>query len=111
MTTLSVQRFPEPFRYCEYYVEDFIKEANFDEVTMTGMRKTLQKLQLVLKEIFTEANYMAYDIEYHGWHGEAAKNMHKVENEIVKRLLEIYVICQMAIGGDIYEVLEDENGL
>lgn len=100
---MEQNRFPEPFRYCEYYVEDFIKENNFDEVTMSGMRRTLQKLNLVLKNVFQEVNYMTYDIEYHGWHGEPAKNMHKIENEIVKRLLEIYVICQMGLGGDLYD--------
>lgn len=98
--------FPEPFKYCEYYVEDFINETHFDEVTMIGMRKTLQKLNLVLKNIFQEVNYMTYDIEYHGWRGEPAKNMHKIQNEIVKRLLEIYVICQMGLGEGVYEDYE-----
>lgn len=106
---MEQNRLPEPFKYCEYYVDDFIKETHFNEVTMIGMRKTLQKLNLVLKNIFQEVNYMTYDIEYHGWYGEPAKNMHKIENEIVRKLLEIYVICQMGLGEDIYENYENSE--
>ena len=100
---MEQKSFPEPFKYCEYYVEDFIKDADFNEVTMTGMRKTLKKLHCVLQSIFQEVNYMTYDIEYHGWSGEPAKNMHKIENALVKRLLEMYVICTIGLGGNIYE--------
>ena len=100
---MDKKRFLEPFKYCEYYMEDFLKEADFKEVSMTGMRQTLKKLDIILSNIFQEINYMTYDIEYFGWRGETAKNMHKIRNELVKRLLEIYVICKMGLGEDIYD--------
>lgn len=100
---MEQKRFPEPFKFCEYYVEDFIKKANFDKVNMKGMYGTLQKLRDIVSNNFTEVNHMTYDIEYHGWHGDTAKNMHNVQNALVKRLLEIYVICQMALGENIYD--------
>lgn len=99
---MELKRFPEPFKFCEYCVADFIRETNFNKVNMTGMVDTLLKLRNVIKDNFQEVNYMTYDIEYHGWHGEVAKNMHNVENALVVRMLEIYVICQMALGEDIY---------
>lgn len=100
---MEKKRFPEPFKFCEYYVEDFIKEVNFNPVNMKGMCETLQKLRDVIASNFQDVNYMTYDIEYHGWHGETAKNMHDINNALVKRMLEMYVICQMALGEDIYD--------
>lgn len=97
------KRFPEPFKFCEYIVEDFIKGADYKFVNMHGFHKTLPKLIKAIKENFKDINYLTYDIEYHGWQGEPAKNMHKIEDALVKRLLEIYIICQMALGEDIYE--------
>lgn len=106
---MEQKRFPEPFKYCEYYVEDFINEANFGEVNMVGMRHTLQRLLNVIKRNFQEVSYMTYDIEYHGWYGEEVRNMHKINNELVQRMLEIYVICQMALGKEVYdEVISNE---
>lgn len=108
------KRFPEPFKYCESYMEDFLKDADFKEVSMSGMRQTLQKLGVILSNIFQEVNYMTYDIEYFGWRGETAKNMHKIQSELVKRLLEMYVICKMALGADVYEnsdVVENNDNL
>ena len=100
---MEQKRFPNPFKFCEYYVEEFIKETEFNQVNMKGMRETLQKLRDVITNNFQEVNYMTYDIEYHGWHGETAKNMHDINNALVKRMLEIYVICQMALGENIYD--------
>lgn len=100
---MEQKRFPEPFKFCEYYVEDFINEVDFNKVNMTGMVNTLLELRDVIKDNFQEVNYMTYDIEYHGWHGEVAKNMHDINNALVKRMLEMYVICQMALGEDIYD--------
>lgn len=100
---MEQKRFPEPFRFCEYYVEDFIREANFKQVNMKGMYETLQNLRDVIADNFQEVSYMTYDIEYHGWHGETAKNMHEINNALVQRMLEMYVICQMALGEDIYD--------
>lgn len=100
---MEQKRFPEPFKFCEYYVDDFMKEANFNQVNMKGMRETLQKLRDVIASNFQEVSYMTYDIEYHGWLGETAKNMHAINNALVKRMLEMYVICQMALGEDIYD--------
>lgn len=97
------KNFPEPFKFCEYYIEEFLKETNYKRVNMVGFHNTLTKLRDAIKENFQEVNYLTYDIEYHGWHGEAAKNMHEIENALVKRLLEIYVICQMGLGEDVYE--------
>lgn len=104
---MDQNRFPEPFKYCEYYVNDFIKEADFDKVNMAGMVHTLKSLRNVLKKNFQDVNYMTYDIEYHGWHGDTAKNMHNIENALVQRMLEMYVICQIALGEDIYETKID----
>ena len=100
-----MKRFAEPFKYCEYYIDDFIKEKDpdFSKVNMSGMIHTLRKLRELLKDNFTEVNYMTYDIEYHGWHGEAAKNMRNIEKALVKRMVEMYVICQMALGENVYE--------
>lgn len=100
---MEQKRFPEPFKFCEYYVDDFINEANFDQVYMKGMCETLQKLRDVIANNFQEVNYMTYDIEYHGWYGETARNMHDINNALVQRMLEMYVICQMALGEDIYD--------
>ena len=100
---MEQKRFPEPFKFCEYYVEDFINEVDFNKVNMTGMVNTLLELRDVIKDNFQEVNYMTYDIEYYGWHGETAKNMHDINNALVKRMLEMYVICQMALGEDIYD--------
>lgn len=108
---MDKKRFPEPFKYCEYYVEDFIKNANFNSVRMSGMYKTLRRLRDVLNMIFKEVNLMTYEMEYFGWRGEDAKNMHRIENEIVQRLLEIYVICNMGLGEDIYEESSCEEEL
>ena len=108
---MTNKRFPEPFKYCEYYMEDFLKDADFKEVSMIGMRQTLKKLDIILSNIFQEVNYMTYDIEYFGWLGETAKNMHKIQNELVNRLLEMYVICKMGLGEDVYESsYATENG-
>lgn len=101
------KHFIEPFKYCEYIIKDFLEQAHFDEVNMLGMCRTLEKIKDNISHIFTEASYMTYDIEYHGWQGEAAENMHNIKDAIVKRLLEIYVICQMGLGNSLYE--EDEN--
>lgn len=100
---MEQKRFPEPFKFCEYYVDDFIKKVDFKKINMHGMCDTLRKLLQILKDNFQEVSYMTYDIEYHGWHGESAKNMHNIENALVKRMLEMYVICKMALGEDIYE--------
>ena len=59
-------------------------------------------------------HYMTYDIEYHGWRGETAKNMYKIRDELVKKLLEMYVICKMGLGEDVYEssdVTENNDNL
>lgn len=104
---MSRKYFPEPFKFCEYYVADFINEADFKKINMHGMFKTLKDLKKVIKDNFQRVNYMTYDIEYHGWHGDAAKNMHNIENALVKRMLEMYVICQMALGENIFE--EESN--
>lgn len=101
------KHFIEPFKYSEYKIKDFLAQANFDEVKMFGTRCTLEKIKDNISLIFTEANYMTYDIEHHGWLGEEAKNMIDIRDAIVKRLLEIYVICQMSLGNSLYE--EDEN--
>lgn len=101
------KHFIKPFKYSEYKIKDFLEQANFDEVKMFGMCSTLEKIKDNISLIFTEASYMTYDIEYHGWQGEAAENMHNIKDAIVKRLLEIYVICQMGLGNSLYE--EDEN--
>lgn len=111
---MTDKRFTEPFKYCEYYMEDFLKDADFKEVPMTGMRQTLKKLDIILSTIFQEVNYMTYDIEYHGWRGETAKNMYKIRDELVKKLLEMYVICKMGLGEDVYEssdVTENNDNL
>ena len=101
------KHFIKPFKYSEYKIKDFLEQANFDEVKMFGMCRTLEKIKDNISSIFTETNYMTYDIEYHGWQGEAAENMHNIKDAIVKRLLEIYVICQIGLGNSLYE--EDEN--
>lgn len=106
---MEQKRFPKPFKFCEYYVEDFVKQANFNKVNMKGMYETLLKLRDIIADNFQEVNYMTYDIEYHGWHGEAANNMHQIEKALVSRMLEMYVICQMALGEDIYETEQIQN--
>lgn len=95
--------FPEPFKFCEYKVEEFLKNTQYDFVNMYGFNKTLTELRGVVKEIFDKINHLTYDMEYHGWTGEAATNMRNIEDALVKRLLEIYVICQMGLGESIYE--------
>lgn len=100
---MTDKQFPEPFKYCEYYMEDFLENADFKEVSMTGMRQTLKKLDIILSTIFQEVSYMDYDIEYFGWSGDTAKNMHKIRDELVKRFLEMYVICKMGLGEDVYD--------
>lgn len=97
------QYFPQPFKYCEYYVEDFLREADYTKVNMVGFHNMLLELRDMIKKDFTEVSYSTYDIEYHGWHGEAAANMHKIRDALVNRMLEIYVICQMGLGESIYE--------
>lgn len=100
---MELKRFPEPFKFYEDYVDDFIKETNFKQVNMKGMYESLQKLRDVITSNFEEVSYMTYDIEYFGWHGETAKNMHDINKALVKKMLEIYVICQMALGENIYD--------
>lgn len=103
------KNFPEPFKFCEYHIEEFLKNADYKKVNMVGFHNTLTKLRDAIKENFQEVNYLTYDIEYHGWHGEAAKNMHEIERVLVDRMLEIYVICQMGLGEDIYETTENKE--
>lgn len=95
--------FPEPFKYCEYIVEDFIKEADYKFANMRGFHRAITKLRDAIRDNFLEVNYLTYDIEFHGWAGEPANNLKKIERDLIKRLLEIYVICQMALGECIYE--------
>lgn len=65
---------------------------------MIGVENELEKLSKVIGDNFTEADYMDYDIEYHGWLGEPVDNIHKIRSEISKRMREIYAICQAGLG-------------
>lgn len=79
-------------------VKRFVADSHLQPVTMSGMVNDLQKIKVIVKDAYERASYMTYDIEYHGWEGEAAKNMHEIEREIVRRLKEVYALCLAGLG-------------
>ena len=100
--------FNKPFTHCEYYVEDFIPETeNLQPVNMLGMVKEIKKIKQWLQDNFTNVNYMTCDIEYHGWNGETAKNMHEINDYFTTLMLQMYVVCCKALGESPYQ--EEEN--
>ena len=61
-------------------------------------------LQKFLKENnFTNISYMTYDIEYHGWAGDSAKNMHNINDELTTLALQMYLVCCQALNESPYE--------
>lgn len=79
-------------------MRSFIKGVHMQPVTMCGMVNDLQKIKDIIKEAYDRAAYMTYDIEYHGWAGDAAENMHEIERAITKRMMEIYALCLIGLG-------------
>ena len=61
---MEQKRFPKPFKFCEYYVEDFVEQANFNKVNMKGMYETLLKLRDIIADNFQEVNYMTYEFYF-----------------------------------------------
>ena len=96
--------FKEPFKYCEYYVEDYLnKIQTFAPVNMLGMVNQLKEIKKWLENNFTNISYMTYDIEYHGWAGDAAKNMHNINDELTTLALQMYLVCCQALNESPYE--------
>ena len=96
--------FKEPFKYREYYVEDYVnKIQTFTPVNMLGMVNQLKEIKKWLENNFTNINYMTYDIEYHGWRGDTAKNMHNINDELTILALQMYLVCCQALNESPYE--------
>lgn len=90
-------------KYYKNKIEEIKSNYDFKECTMSGAVSTLMKVKSAVESVWKDVDYMTYDIEYHGWHGEPAKNMHKIEDELRIKLLEIYAICQMGLGQECEE--------
>ena len=102
------QYFKQPFKYCEYYVEDYLdKIEHFTPINMAGMCNDITEIKRWLESNFTHIDYMTYDIEYHGWIGDTAKNMHNINDELVRLALQMYLVCCKALGESPYE--EEQN--
>ena len=86
-------------KYHKEKIDQFMTDNSpLTRVTMSGMVNDLQKLKTMIEENYDRASYMTYDIEYHGWHGDAAKNMHAIEDAITQRMEEIYALCLIGLG-------------
>ena len=96
--------FKKPFKYCEYYVQEYLdKIENLTPVNMSGMVNKIKEIKQWIEINFTEINYMTYDIEYHGWVGDTAKNMHKINDELTTLALQMYLVCCKALNESLYE--------
>lgn len=90
-------------KYYKDKIEEIKSNYDFKKCTMTGAVSTLMKVKSAVESVWTDVDYMTYDIEYHGWHGEPAKNMRNIERELRTKLLEVYAICEMGLGQEYEE--------
>lgn len=79
-------------------IKQLVAGFHLQPVTMSGMVSDLQRIKAAARDIYDRASYMTYDIEYHGWSGEAAENMYAIETEITRRIKEIYALCLAGLG-------------
>lgn len=94
----------------KYYKNDFTNtEKKYNKVRMSGMYDQLGKIAKVIDEIHSEASYMTYDIGFHGWEGTEAENMRKIEDDICRKLREIYYICLQGRGEYVTECFDDDE--
>lgn len=73
-------------------------ESGFKKVHMVGMYKVIKDLKDYIEKHYTDISYMTYDIGYHGWLGEEAENMKKIDKAINDKIIELYAICIAALG-------------
>ena len=93
----------------KYHKSDFANAEKYNRVRMSGMYDQLGKIAKAIDEIHYEASYMTYDIEWHGWSKAEAENMHKIEDDICRKLREIYYICLQGRGEYVSECFDDED--
>ncbi len=94
----------------KYHKNDFINaEKKYNKVRMSGMYNQLGKIAKAIDEIHHEANYMTYDIGFHGCEGAEADNMRKIEADICSKLREVYYICLQGRGEDVSECFGDDD--
>lgn len=93
----------------KYHKKDFVNAEKYDKVRMSGMYDQLGKIAKAIDEIHNEASYMTYDIGFHGWDGEEANNMRKIEDDICRKLREIYYICLQGRGEYVNECFGDDD--
>lgn len=92
----------------KYHKEDFANVEKYEKVRMAGMYDQLGKIAKAIDEIHHEASYMTYDMGFHGWEGAEAENMRKIEDDICRKLREIYYICLQGRGQCVSECFDDE---
>lgn len=91
-------KFPEPYKYSEYRVEDFINNLDIDKVARCGVRNALQAVLDAITPIFRQVSFMTFDMEYFVLDKNELDNMRKINDMLVQRLLELYAICIIGLG-------------
>ena len=94
----------------KYYKEEINEIKNSlpcESVNMKGFHDGLLKLKKQIEKIYDEiifhTNYALDDAPYHGWTGDSLKNMRGIDNQINKRLLEVYAIVLKATNTEVEE--------
>lgn len=93
----------------KYHKKDFVNAEQYDKVRMSGMYDQLGKIAKAIDEIHNEASYMTYDMGFHGWEGAEAENMRKIEDDICRKLREVYYICIQGRGECVSECFDDDE--
>lgn len=87
----------EPYKYKEEQIQSFINTLDISKVNRIGVYNTLAEIEKAVTYVFHDADYMTYDMGYFVSDINELKNMNKIEDMIVQRLLEIYAICMVGM--------------
>jgi len=85
-------------KYHQDEIDKIKSSCGIEPINMVGAHKTLSKVKSMVEAVYDEVSYLSYDIEYHGWSGETAANIHKVEKDVVAALDHLYALCLAALG-------------
>ena len=85
-------------KYHQDKINEIKSSCGIKPINMVGAHKTLSKVKSMVEKVYDEVSYLSYDIEYHGWSGEAAANIRKAEKDVVAALDHLYALCLAALG-------------
>lgn len=85
-------------KYHQDKIDEIKSSCGIKPINMVGAHRTLSKVKSMVEQVYDEVSYLSYDIEYHGWSGEAATNVHKAEKDVVAALDHLYALCLAALG-------------